>query len=164
MPLYKRLSLELTLIKSYHFERTKKSRHSYRHSAIVGVGGNIGDVMRRFVHLKRYIDARRGMALVKVSPIVKNPPFGYSQQEDFYNLVIKVETSMVPKAFMRFLLHCEKRFRRKRSFKNGPRTLDLDMIFFDDLVMKSDFLTLPHPFYKERPSVTIPLKAIKEYR
>ena len=164
MPLFRRLTPALTLIKSYRFESTCSYHHHYRHSAIIGVGGNVGDVMRRFYKLKRYINAQKGMALVKVSPILKNPPFGYCDQEDFYNLVIKIKTSLGAKELMRFLLRCEKHFRRKRSFKDAPRTLDLDMIFFDNLVMKSDFLTLPHPHYRERLSVTMPLKAIKEYR
>ena len=67
---------------------------------------------------------------------------------------------MTAKVFLDYLLRLEKRFGRKRSFENAPRTLDLDIIFFDNLVMNTQKLTLPHPAWYERESVTIPLASL----
>jgi len=164
MPLRCRLTQHLTLLKDYRAESTCKRTSSLRYKAVVGVGGNIGDVNRRFAHLKVMLQRDKRVKVEKISSTLKNPPFGFLEQEDFHNLVIKVTTSMQAKAFMQFLLRSEAKFRRERSFSDAPRTLDLDLIFFDNLVMKTDFLTLPHPHYKDRESVVIPLKQIKEYK
>ena len=169
MPLYRRLTHELTWLKSYQAESTSATSRrnrtpSLRHHAVVGVGANIGDVYRRFAHLKVYLLRDKRVQIEKISSVLKNPPFGFLEQDDFYNSVIALKTSMPAKVFMQFLLRSEKRFRRQRSFADAPRTLDLDLIFFDNLVMKTEFLTLPHPHYKQRESVTLPLIQIKEYR
>ena len=102
---------------------------SHRHEVIVGIGGNIDDVRRRFEHLLFEIRRDRRVSLVKSSLILKNPPFGYREQEDFFNSILLMRTSMQPHLFLSYLLRLEKRFGRKRSFANAPRTLDLDIIF-----------------------------------
>ncbi|MCF6201907.1 MAG: 2-amino-4-hydroxy-6-hydroxymethyldihydropteridine diphosphokinase, partial [Hydrogenimonas sp.] len=76
----------------------------------------------------------------------------------FTNSLILAQTSLSPHRLMRYLLWVEKRFGRKRSFPNAPRTLDLDIIFFDNLHLKSRRLTLPHPHFAERDSVIIPMR------
>ena len=68
---------------------------------------------------------------------------------------------MSAKVFLAYLLRLEKRFGRKRSFANAPRSLDLDIIFFDNLVINTPKLTLPHPGWHERESVLIPLSGIR---
>jgi len=92
--------------------------------------------------------------------IVCNPPFGYTQQPDFYNTFIEIATSMPPRRLLRLLWKIEKHFGRKRSFANAPRTLDLDMIFFDNRLMNTKELILPHPGWKKRLSVLIPLRSL----
>ena len=67
---------------------------------------------------------------------------------------------MTPKKLLNYLLHLEKKFGRKRSFENAPRTLDLDMIFFDNRVINTPSLTLPHPSWSIRESVVIPLAGL----
>jgi len=67
---------------------------------------------------------------------------------------------MNPRELLAFLLRVEKHFGRKRSFANAPRTLDLDLIFFDDVRMETARLTLPHPHWHERESVLIPLQML----
>jgi 2-amino-4-hydroxy-6-hydroxymethyldihydropteridine diphosphokinase len=67
------------------------------------------------------------------------------------------KTSMEPKEFLRYLLRVEKRFGRKRSFANAPRTLDLDIIFFDNRIINTKNLNVPHPHWYKRESVVIPL-------
>ncbi|NPA82624.1 MAG: 2-amino-4-hydroxy-6-hydroxymethyldihydropteridine diphosphokinase [Epsilonproteobacteria bacterium] len=131
-----------------------------RHIATVGIGGNIGNVRRRFKKLFRYLKTHPKVDILKTSPILKNPPFGFLDQDDFYNAVIVLKTNLSPKEFLNFLLHTEKHFKRERKFKNSPRTLDMDIIFFDKIKLNKKDLKIPHPKYKERDSVMIPLKYI----
>ncbi len=91
------------------------------------------------------------------SPIIKNPPFGYKDQNDFYNAVIIIKTDLNPRNLLKFALRVEQFFKRDRSFKNSPRTLDIDIIFFDKISISKKDLIIPHPNYHERESVLIPL-------
>ena len=72
-----------------------------------------------------------------------------------------IETSMQAKDFLRYLMHVEKKFARKRSFANAPRTLDLDILFFDNQVINTKTLTVPHPAWSQRESVLIPLAGLQ---
>jgi len=155
------LSKDLTIYKNSYFPMYKKSSSHLRYSAVVGVGGNLGDTKRRFNKLLCFLKKIKGIEVVSTSPILKNPPFGYTDQDYFDNCVLEVKTSFEPKVFLKVLLHIEKLFARKRSFKDAPRTLDLDLIFFENRVIKSGFLTLPHPYWMQRESVVIPLKRLR---
>ena len=143
------------------FPFTCKEKKGFKHSCIIGLGGNIGNVRKRFLRVLRGIKADRRFHVVQTSAILKNPPFGFEEQEDFYNAVMQVQTSLSPRDLLKFLLHTEKRFKRERSFKNAPRTLDLDIIFFDDIKYQHKRLKIPHPYWEERESVVIPLMFIK---
>ena len=141
---------------------SRRKKTTYGHRATIGIGGNVGDTIRRFSRLFVYLRRRKdAIRIVETSPILKNPPFGYTQQPDFYNAIVTVETRLNPHALLRFLLHTEKRFGRRRSFKNAPRTLDLDLIFYDARRIEDKDLTLPHPHWNERDSVLIPLSYLQ---
>ncbi|MCJ7766523.1 MAG: 2-amino-4-hydroxy-6-hydroxymethyldihydropteridine diphosphokinase [Thiovulaceae bacterium] len=157
MRIVRELSPGLSLFIERGFPASYKTSAHYRHHAIIGIGGNIGDIKRRFHHLYYYLNRQKGLVVTATAPILQNPPFGYTDQDDFLNSVIEVATSMAPRELLAFLLRVEKHFGRKRSFANAPRTLDLDLIFFDDVKMKTARLTLPHPHWHERESVLIPL-------
>jgi len=107
------------------FPIVKKENKNYKYVAVVGIGGNEGDVRKRFRNLYMYLRRCSLVSISETSPILQNPPFGYLDQKDFYNAVMLIRTSLSPKAFLKFLLHVEKIFGRKRSFKNAPRTLDV---------------------------------------
>ena len=160
MGLVRKLSSTLTLYREADFPASYKTATHFRHRAIIGIGGNVGDVKRRFNHLLIYLKSLPNITVLHTAPILQNPPFGYTEQEDFLNSVIEVSTSMRPRELLEFLLRAEKRFGRRRSFANAPRTLDLDLIFFDKVKMSTPRLTLPHPHWQERESVLIPLKLI----
>lgn len=132
------------------------------HDALIGIGGNIGDVTGRFEALFRYWQQGRQLAVVQTSPILRNPPFGYTDQPDFYNAVVQVRTALDPHALLRYILFVEKRFGRVRSFPNAPRTLDLDLLFYDDRRIETSRLRLPHPHWCERDSVVMPLERMQE--
>ena len=93
--------------------------------------------------------------------ILKNPPFGFENQDDFFNSIIVLQVNMQPRALLDYLMRLEKKFGRRRSFANAPRTLDLDIIFFDNRVIKTDRLTIPHVDYSNRESVVIPLASMR---
>jgi 2-amino-4-hydroxy-6-hydroxymethyldihydropteridine diphosphokinase len=161
MYIKRRLNEKLEVYTSLRFPFTSKKSLKHRYQVTVGIGGNVGDVKRRFEHLFFRLKCDKKVEIVKTSLILKNPPFGYLDQDDFFNSIIVIQTSMQAKTFLTYLLRLEKKFGRKRSFSNAPRTLDLDIIFFDNIVMSSKTLTLPHPHWYKRESVIIPLSGIR---
>lgn len=151
-----------TLIKTTHYPYVSPDiKKRPKHKAIIGVGGNIGDVIRRFEHLYYYLERSKGVDLRESVPVLRNPPFGFLEQDDFYNTVMVLDTSMTPKELMRFLLHTEKVFGRRRTRKDGPRTLDLDILFYDAVKIDTKQLKIPHPEWMNRDSVLIPLMYLK---
>ena len=157
----KHLINDLTLFYSQHYPYTSVHRRKKRYKALLGIGGNIGDVLRRFEHLFYVLKTSPFVNVLETAPVLKNPPFGYRDQAYFYNSLILVETNLTPRALLRYILRVEKRFGRKRLFKDGPRTLDIDMIFYENIKMESKALTLPHPAWTQRSSVLIPLSHMK---
>jgi 2-amino-4-hydroxy-6-hydroxymethyldihydropteridine diphosphokinase len=150
-----------TLIFTSHFPYNRESKQKRKQRALLGIGGNIGNVVRRFEHLFYYFKRSSLVRVIETAPILKNPPFGYTAQGDFYNSLILVETSLSPKALLSYVLRVEKVFGRKRLFKDGPRTLDIDIIFYENVKMETKNLTLPHPGWMKRSSVLIPLSHMK---
>ena len=128
------------------------------HRALLGIGGNIGDVIRRFEQLLVYFSRSNFVHVIETAPILKNPPFGYVEQNNFYNSLLLVETQLTPKALLRYVLRVEKLFGRQRSFQDAPRTLDIDIIFYENVKMETKALTLPHHGWSKRESVLIPLQ------
>ncbi len=135
----------------------KSSHKTYRYEALVGFGGNEGDVKKTFAKVLNRWQRDRRIAVLKTSSILENPPFGYLEQDRFFNAIALIKTSLSPKKLLRFLLHTEKLYKRKRSFKNAPRTLDLDLIMFKNHEMNDKVLSLPHPYWRQRVSVLAPM-------
>ncbi|MCK9454463.1 2-amino-4-hydroxy-6-hydroxymethyldihydropteridine diphosphokinase [Sulfurimonas sp.] len=160
MYIRRKLSKELETFKNLRNTYINTTHSSHKYVATVGIGGNVGDVRRRFNHLFVYLKKEKRVSLLKTSLILKNPPFGFVNQSDFFNSIIMLKTNMQPKFFLGYLMRLEKKFARKRSFANAPRTLDLDIIFFDNRVVKTPKLQIPHEKWFERDSVLIPLMDI----
>ncbi|MDH4121443.1 MAG: 2-amino-4-hydroxy-6-hydroxymethyldihydropteridine diphosphokinase [Deltaproteobacteria bacterium] len=95
--------------------------------------------------------------LVKISAVYRTPPWGYIPQPYFLNGALWLETPLPPVALMECLLAIEQQLGRVRTLPCGPRTLDLDLVFHGNHKMSSPRLTLPHPRWKERPFVLVPL-------
>ncbi len=159
-----RLDENHILITTEHYPYYRSEKRRGEHKALIGVGGNIGDTVRRFEHLFWFLKRSRHVTLMKSSPILRNPPFGFLNQADFYNSMLLLSTSMSPRELLRYLLHTERKFGRKRFIKDGPRTLDLDIIFYDDIQIDSKMLKIPHPNWMNRDSVLIPMKYMKGAR
>jgi len=154
------LNDKLSVFHGECFPYSSVSKSKKRYQVVVGIGGNVGDVRRRFKHLFVEIKKDKRVDIIKTSLILKNPPFGYIEQDDFFNSIMLLKTSMQPLVFLDYLMRLEKRFGRVRTFANAPRTLDLDIIFFDNRVINTTKLTLPHKEWSSRESVIIPLSGI----
>jgi 2-amino-4-hydroxy-6-hydroxymethyldihydropteridine diphosphokinase len=150
-----------TLFFTTYFPYNSKSKGGY--SALLGIGGNVGDTMRRFEHLFWYFKRSKFIYIVESSPILKNPAFGYIEQDDFYNALLLIETPLEAKRLLDYLFRVERLFGRKRSFANAPRTLDIDIIFYENSMIDTKDLTLPHPGWMKRSSVLIPLSTMKNH-
>jgi 2-amino-4-hydroxy-6-hydroxymethyldihydropteridine diphosphokinase len=160
MYLERNIDRQYTVYMRRGFGAKKSFERFFRHTVVLGVGGNIGDVRRRFDHVWVYLERLSQVMPIRRGVIVKNPPFGYTQQADFYNTVFEIATMLRPRELLRLIWRIEHRFARVRSFPNAPRTLDLDILFFDDLKINYPELSIPHPSWKQRASVTIPLYSI----
>jgi len=161
MYIKRKLDESLETFKGLHFTYKSKQNSSHRYRAIVGIGGNVGDVKRRFEHLFINLKNDRRVELLQTSLILKNPPFGFVDQDDFFNSIIVLQVSMQPTVFLEYLMRLEKKFLRKRTFANAPRTLDLDIIFFDNRNIRTHKLIVPHASWTERASVVIPLSELQ---
>jgi 2-amino-4-hydroxy-6-hydroxymethyldihydropteridine diphosphokinase len=129
-----------------------------KHIVYIGLGTNLGD---RLANLAAALQALPPSILIlEASPIYETSPWGYADQPDFLNQVIKAQTELTPQDLLVYLKQWEVRLGRTPSFKNGPRQVDLDVLFYDDLVFDSLSLTIPHPGIPERAFVLAPLADI----
>jgi 2-amino-4-hydroxy-6-hydroxymethyldihydropteridine diphosphokinase len=133
---------------------------SVRHLAYIGLGSNLGDARATLHAALRAIAALPGTTLEASSGLWRSAPLGYTEQPDFLNAVARVRTDLAPLELLAALLQIESAFGRTRSFRNAPRTLDLDLLLYDALSLCSDTLQLPHPRMHERAFVLAPLAAL----
>ncbi len=128
---------------------------SANHIVFIALGTNLGN------RLKNLRTALRELAPtvvpVRLSPIYETPPWGYADQPAFLNAVVQAETSLAPIELLDFLKAVEKKMGRESTMVNGPRVIDLDIIFYDELAMRVDRLEIPHPRLEGRAFVLVPL-------
>ena len=131
-------------------------------SAIIALGGNVGDVRTTFRKAIANICGMTQGVLLTRSSDYATPPWGDDQQADFINACVEIETSLDPHALLFTLHKIEAKFGRDRAHERrwGPRTLDLDLIAYDDVRIDQPGLTLPHPRLFERAFVLVPLAEI----
>lgn len=152
-----------TLIKVARFRKVRKPTPYHclkavkKDCVILGVGANCGESLVRFWKLLKRLSNKN--VIIAISTILKNPAFGYTQQADFYNMVIFLRTHLGIADFWSLCAYLERSFGRgrKRPFKNAPRTLDLDIIAFKNQRITLGGLEIPHKAWSERQSVKIPL-------
>jgi len=131
-------------------------------SALIALGGNVGDVRATFKSAIADICGMAQAVLLARSSDYATPPWGDEQQSRFVNACIEIETGLAPLPLLRVLQRIEQAFGRDRSKERrwGPRTLDLDLIAYDDVSMDEPELMLPHPRLFERAFVLVPLSEI----
>ncbi len=100
------------------------------------------------------------LEIIHESTIYETPPWGYTDQPAFLNMVVKAKTRLEPYMLLSYLKEKEKTLGRVKNFRNGPRHIDLDILFYDTLVLNEEKLTLPHPRLHERAFVLVPLAEI----
>ncbi|HQU37641.1 MAG: Bifunctional folate synthesis protein [Anaerolineales bacterium] len=128
------------------------------HVVYLALGSNMGN---RAANLKEAIASLAPQMEVKArSAVYETDPWGFKEQEKFLNQVVRVETYLKPEQLIKHLKRLEVALGRKESFQNGPRLIDIDILFYDDLVLYSPTLTIPHPHLHERAFVLVPLMDI----
>lgn len=127
---------------------------------IISIGTNLGN---RKQNLEKAIDAINNIPytdVIKASSIYETEPVGYLRQDNFYNIVVEVKSQFEPHEMLGICLGIESGLGRVRGIKNGPRIIDLDLIFAESQKIKTKNLIVPHPRYKERRFVLEPLLEI----
>ena len=125
------------------------------HTVYLALGSNIGD---RLANLKQAIDSLTPQMEVKAkSSVYETPPWGFEDQPKFLNQVVKAKTYLDPEPLLKHLKRLEVALGRQASFPNGPRLIDMDILFYDDLILNTSSLVIPHPRLQERGFVLLPL-------
>ena len=130
------------------------------HTACVALGANIGEPLRQIEAGFSALAALPGTRLLARSSLYRSAPVGYADQPDFINAVAMIETALAPHALLDALLEIERAHGRVREFPNAPRTLDLDIVLYGDVVLQEPGLTIPHARMLERAFVMVPLTEI----
>ncbi len=124
-------------------------------TVFIALGTNLGD---RLANLRAAIESLApDVRVINESTIYETPPWGYTDQPAFLNMVIEAVTSLGPRALLVYLKKREDELGRVKLFRNGPRQIDLDILFYDDLILDEENLTIPHPRLHERGFVLVPL-------
>jgi len=127
--------------------------------AYIGIGSNLGDreknCERAIILLKKH-----GFIILKQSSMIETEPWGVEDQPAFINMAVSVETTLSPEKLLTLLKESEINLGRTETLRWGPRIIDLDILFYDDLVMEKPDLSIPHPHIKDRDFVLRPLAEI----
>jgi 2-amino-4-hydroxy-6-hydroxymethyldihydropteridine diphosphokinase len=132
------------------------------HIAYIGIGSNVGDKAHQCKQAISEVLKVDHHKLLAESSFFKTQPVGYTSQDWFINGVIKIETEMEPLELFRVLKTIELKLGRTQTFQWGPRTIDLDILIFDDKEIETEELQIPHPRLHERQFVLIPLVEIDQ--
>lgn len=128
------------------------------HIVYLALGSNLGN---RLANLKAVIsNLTPQMSVKKKSSVYETPPWGFENQAAFLNQVVMVETYLEPEALLNHLKRLETALGRVPSFENGPRLIDIDILFFDDAIIDTASVAIPHPRLHKRAFVLVPLAEI----
>jgi 2-amino-4-hydroxy-6-hydroxymethyldihydropteridine diphosphokinase len=130
-------------------------RDRMSHITYLGLGTNLGDRLANLHDTAASFPA--DIRILRSSPVYETPPWGYLDQPSFLNQVLEAETDLPPADLLTTLKALELQMGRKVTFRYGPRLMDLDILFYDDLVLDSPPLVIPHPHLQERGFVLVPL-------
>jgi len=128
--------------------------------AYVGLGSNLEDPLSQIRQALVQLDSIPGTRVVARSSFYRTAPVGLLEQPDFINAVASVQTTLKPQALLAALFAVENRQGRRRTIRNAPRTLDLDLLLYGEKIFDIEGLTLPHPRLHERAFVLAPLAEI----
>ncbi|RKD32972.1 2-amino-4-hydroxy-6-hydroxymethyldihydropteridine diphosphokinase [Thermohalobacter berrensis] len=130
--------------------------------AYLGLGSNIGDKKYYIDSALKFLNENENINVTKVSSYYETEPVGYKEQDCFLNVVAKIETSFSPYDLLEYCNHIEQKLKRKRLIRWGPRTIDIDILLYENFTSDDEKLTIPHPRMTERAFVMIPLYEIAQ--
>jgi 2-amino-4-hydroxy-6-hydroxymethyldihydropteridine diphosphokinase len=122
----------------------------------IGIGSNLGNRGKNCSRAIRLLE-KKGIVVRQRSSLYETVPWGVRDQPRFLNMVIEVETELSPQELLALLKNVEIEVGREKSVRWGPRTIDLDILLYDDITLNEDSLTIPHPYLHERDFVLTPL-------
>lgn len=125
------------------------------HKVFLALGTNLGDRVENLLAAIHALEPE--VDVIMCSPVYETPPWGYEDQPKFLNQVIEGETDLDPGELLEYLKGIEKMIGRERTFRYGPRLIDIDILFYDQLVIDSPPLVIPHAQMAERGFVLLPL-------
>lgn len=125
----------------------------------IGIGSNLGNRQENCFDAIRRLE-QRGLFVLKRSSVIETAPWGVTDQPHFINMAIEAETDLSPEELLHLLKNIEISMGRVKTGHWGPRIIDLDILFYDDLIIDSDELKIPHPYLHERDFVLRPLLEI----
>jgi len=128
-------------------------------TAFLLTGGNLGDRFFNLQTAKELIEKDCGK-IIKESSVYQTAAWGFTEQPDFYNQALQLQTNLLPEELMQKLLTIEKNMGRERNIKMGPRIIDIDILLMDDFIINTPFTTIPHPRLAERRFALTPLAEI----
>lgn len=131
-----------------------------RERVFLSLGGNLGDPAAAMAAALAMLDADPQTSLVSVSSLYRTPPWGKTDQPDFLNAAAELSTGRSPRALLDLCLDAERRLKRVRAERWGPRLIDMDILVFGDRVLHEDGLEIPHPRMLDRAFVMVPLAEI----
>jgi 2-amino-4-hydroxy-6-hydroxymethyldihydropteridine diphosphokinase len=131
---------------------------------LLGLGGNIGDPLASMRAALQALDGHPQCRVAKVSSIWRTPPWGVIDQPDFLNACADIRTDLEPRAFLDLCLSIEQDLKRVRDVRWGPRSIDMDILFFTDRNISQSGLIVPHPRLADRAFVLVPLAEIAPER
>jgi 2-amino-4-hydroxy-6-hydroxymethyldihydropteridine diphosphokinase len=128
--------------------------------AFLSLGGNIGEPVEAMAAALKLLDADSNTDVVAVSSLYRTPPWGKTDQPDFFNAAAALETTLTPRELIDLCLASERALKRERLERWGPRIIDIDILTFGDLQVDEPGLQIPHPRMLERAFVLVPLVEI----
>ncbi|WP_082235803.1 2-amino-4-hydroxy-6-hydroxymethyldihydropteridine diphosphokinase [Halobacillus massiliensis] len=126
-------------------------------SAYIALGSNLDDRLEYLTEAIHFLDSHENIEVLRQSEIYETAPVGYTDQNDFLNMVLEIRTALLPIELLDYCQFIEQELGRKRVIKWGPRTIDLDILVYNQENMKDERLTIPHPHLQERAFVLVPL-------
>lgn len=129
-------------------------------SAYLSLGGNLGDPAAAMAAALAFLDADQHCEVLTVSSLYRTPPWGKTDQPDFLNAAAAVATSRSPRALLDICMEAERRLKRVRAERWGPRAIDIDILTYGDLSVREEGLHIPHARMLERAFVLAPLAEI----
>ena len=131
-------------------------------TAYIGIGSNLGTPEENCTKAIKKISSTKDIKIISKSSFYQTAPIGNIEQNWFINSAIKIDTQLTPRELLSALLSIESEMGRIRKEKWGPRLIDLDLLFYDNLILNQKGITLPHPEIQKRKFVLIPLHEIAE--